>query len=82
MAMKKSKTPWEILGVSRFDSQATVQKKYRELCRRTHPDNGGNADEFQLIQVAYNSILEQKDKKELWFCRSLFEYEKKSKEAW
>jgi len=58
--------PYDILGVQRSDSEATIRKAYRKLAKRYHPDlNPGDtqaAERFKTINAA-NDILSDPEKR-------------------
>jgi DnaJ-class molecular chaperone len=58
--------PYDILGVRRGDSEATIRKAYRKLAKRHHPDlNPGDkqaAERFAAISAA-NEILSDAEKR-------------------
>lgn len=60
------KDPYEILGVQKTDSEATIRSTYRKLAKRHHPDvNPGKpeaAERFKEIASAYD-ILSDKEKR-------------------
>ncbi len=60
---------YRVLGVSRDSSQAEIQKAYRELARKYHPDlnpNDKNATKkFQQVQAAFD-VLGNPEKRELY----------------
>jgi hypothetical protein len=35
----------------------TLKNEYRELCKKLHPDTGGDAEQFKIMLNEYNSIL-------------------------
>lgn len=47
--------PYEILGVQYGESEAVVRKKYREIMKSVHPDKGGSALLFKLVNKAYEA---------------------------
>lgn len=49
--------PYKVLGVSSDISISELKKVYRNLCRKYHPDNGGDATKFADINKAYDMIL-------------------------
>ena len=49
---------YKALGVSRDASTDTIRKAYRALAREKHPDKGGNAEEFQVIQQAHEVLTD------------------------
>lgn len=59
---------YAVLGVDFETTEKEIKKKYYKLSFEKHPDKGGNAEEFAIINEAYVVLTEQKD-----------EYDKKSK---
>ncbi|MDR3441142.1 J domain-containing protein [Telmatospirillum sp.] len=47
---------YQILGVSRFASTAAIKAAFREKAKTTHPDAGGDAEEFRLLTLAYHLL--------------------------
>jgi len=47
---------WDILGLSSNASMDELRSIYKKKVLRAHPDKGGDADEFQRIQAAYNNV--------------------------
>lgn len=45
-----------ILGLSKGATEENIKKAYHKLAREHHPDKGGNAAKFVLIQSAYNRL--------------------------
>lgn len=45
--------PYNELGVDREASPDEIKQAYRNKARQTHPDSGGNAEEFDRIQKSY-----------------------------
>lgn len=43
--------PYEVLGVSSLDGEEVVKSKYRELCKRYHPDNPDTANVVRFREV-------------------------------
>lgn len=49
---------WQtVLGVRYGCNLDEVKIAYRELAKRHHPDNGGNAEAFRRVQEAYETAL-------------------------
>ncbi len=48
--------PYVTLGVARDADPAAVHTAYRQGVRRTHPDVGGSAAEFEAVQDAYETL--------------------------
>ncbi|MET9318372.1 J domain-containing protein [Kribbella sp. NPDC003505] len=47
---------YEVLNVERTASTAEIKSAYRKLVRQVHPDQGGNAALFRLVQDAWNTL--------------------------
>src|SRR5512146_3228559 len=60
---------YKTLGVSRDASQAEIQKAYRELARKYHPDMNPNdktaKKKFQQVQGAFD-VLNNPEKREMY----------------
>lgn len=54
--------PYAVLGVSRDADDAAIHSAYRKAVRRTHPDAGGSAGEFEAVQEAYE-VLRDPDRR-------------------
>lgn len=46
----------KILGLTGNESHQEKQQQYRKLAQRHHPDKGGNTEDFDKIQQAWQSI--------------------------
>jgi len=54
---------YKILGVSNTASDAEIKKAYRRLASKYHPDkDGGNAEKFKEIQLAYDTLIKKTKK--------------------
>jgi hypothetical protein len=60
---KKSKQNlYEALGVDKGDDKEKIKKAYRKRAFETHPDRGGDAEEFNTVALA-NRILTDDEKR-------------------
>jgi DnaJ family protein A protein 2 len=60
--------PYEVLGVPKDATQATIKKAYLKLAKMYHPDknpDGAHAEKFKEISAAYD-ILGNEEKKKLY----------------
>lgn len=48
---------YEILGVPHTATQEEIRSAYRKLSKEMHPDKGGDEEEFQTIQEAYEILM-------------------------
>jgi curved DNA-binding protein CbpA len=48
--------PFAVLGVARGATEAQIHAAYRAAVRRTHPDAGGSATQFEAVQEAYETL--------------------------
>lgn len=51
---------YDVLGVDKNDSEATIKKAYRKLAMKAHPDKGGDPQKFQEIQAAWEILGDEK----------------------
>jgi hypothetical protein len=52
----KEKDFYSILGAAETASQREIERRYKILARRHHPDRGGNAEEMKAINEAYRVL--------------------------
>lgn len=48
-------TWWEILGVDQHATSDEIRAAYYRRAKETHPDAGGNSDEFRRVQEAFEA---------------------------
>jgi hypothetical protein len=48
-----------ILGIDPTSTPDEIRRAYRRKVRETHPDMGGNADDFRQVQAAYEQAMER-----------------------
>ena len=49
-------TPYETLGVDPTASSEELNRAYRTMARKTHPDTGGQVADFQRVQAAWELV--------------------------
>ncbi|HEY1777582.1 MAG TPA: J domain-containing protein [Solirubrobacteraceae bacterium] len=54
--MPTGQNPFAVLGVSEAAGEAEIHAAYRAAVRRTHPDAGGNAADFEAVQDAFETL--------------------------
>jgi DnaJ family protein A protein 2 len=54
---------YKVLGVDKNASKDDIKKAYRTLVRTKHPDKGGSEEEFQEIQLAYDTLSDENKRK-------------------
>lgn len=52
--------PYQVLGCSPMDDEKVIKDKYRQLCKRYHPDNAetGDRGKFESVLNAWKTIEE------------------------
>jgi len=53
------KKKYKLLKIKPTATKEEVQKAYRKLCLKHHPDVGGSEKKFKKINKAYNKIMQQ-----------------------
>lgn len=62
--MAAGKTFYDILGVSKSASDKEIKSAFRKLAQKYHPDAGGDEDKFKEISEAYETLSDEKKRKE------------------
>lgn len=58
------KTFYDVLGVKRDASQKEIKSAFRKLAQKYHPDAGGDENKFKEISEAYETLSDEKKRKE------------------
>lgn len=62
--MAGNTTYYDILGVKRSASQDEIKAAFHKLAAQYHPDRGGDEAKFKEISEAYNTLSDEKKRKE------------------
>ena len=62
--MAGNATYYDILGVKRSASQDEIKAAFHKLAAKYHPDRGGDEEKFKEISEAYNTLSDEKKRKE------------------
>jgi len=54
---EKEQSWWEVLGVTKDASEEEIKNAFRTLAKIHHPDNGGSAGMFHIINSAYQQSV-------------------------
>lgn len=54
--MAQERSHYEVLGIPRDATLTQVKAAYRRAARATHPDQGGDAAQFRLVTLAYQTL--------------------------
>ena len=55
---------YDVLGLSKTAEDREIRRAFRNLVSKQHPDKGGDADRFRLIQQAYEILSDPEKRKE------------------
>ena len=55
---------YEVLGVNKDASINEIKNAYKKLALKSHPDRGGNEEEFKRISEAYEVLSDEKKRME------------------
>lgn len=64
MPQTATKTFYDVLGVKRDASQKEIKSAFRKLAQKYHPDAGGDEQKFKEISEAYETLSDEKKRKE------------------
>ena len=62
--MAGNATYYDVLGVKRTASQDEIKAAFHKLAAQHHPDRGGDEEKFKEISEAYNTLSDEKKRKE------------------
>ncbi len=64
MPQTKARTFYDVLGVQRDASAKDIKTAFRKLAQKYHPDAGGDEAKFKEISEAYETLSDEKKRKE------------------
>ena len=62
--MAGNKTFYDVLGVSKNATDKEIKSAFRKLAQKYHPDAGGDEQKFKEISEAYDTLSNEKKRKE------------------
>ena len=62
--MAGNKTFYDVLGVSKNATDKEIKSAFRKLAQKYHPDAGGDEAKFKEISEAYDTLSNEKKRKE------------------
>lgn len=57
--LEERASAWSILGVESTASLVEVKRAFRKRALETHPDHGGEAEQFRKVQAAYEKLVKK-----------------------
>lgn len=54
---------YKVLGLDKKCDQSSIKRKYYDLSRECHPDKGGDAEKFYVINIAYKILYNEDNRK-------------------
>jgi DnaJ-class molecular chaperone len=57
--------PYKILNINPTDDKMAIRRAYVQEAKRHHPDNGGDNEQFLLVQAAYQGLINDKFETEI-----------------
>jgi hypothetical protein len=61
---KSSRDYYAVLGAAEGASQSEIDRLYKRLAARLHPDRGGNEEEMKLLNEAYRTLKDETRRRE------------------
>lgn len=58
LAYQNSDKAYQVMGLPIGTDRKSIERRYRQLAMKHHPDKGGNADHFVEIKQAYESLMQ------------------------
>ena len=55
--MQEEYDNYSVLGLKRSASDEDIKQAFREMALRTHPDKGGDPEEFRKVREAYECLI-------------------------
>jgi len=56
-------TLYDLLGLSRDATPSQIKSAFRRAAKQSHPDAGGDADQFQRLKAAYEVLSDEEARK-------------------
>ena len=56
-------TLYDLLGLSRDATPSQIKSAFRHAAKQSHPDAGGDADQFQRLKAAYEVLSDEEARK-------------------
>ncbi len=53
---------WQTLGLTARATASEIKSAYKKRALEVHPDRGGSAEDFRVLQSAYESALQRRAK--------------------
>ena len=57
--------PYNTLNIKNYSNLEEIKRAYKILVKSSHPDKGGNGESFIKIQLAYQFLINEENKKKL-----------------
>lgn len=60
-----------LLGVKNFASKDEIEKSYRKLALKHHPDRGGDTEKMKIVNRAYEILTKDRERYDNWLRQKL-----------